>query len=133
VAAVEVMGREAGWIATYAGIAAGADAILVPERPYDLDAVCELLWARHANGTTYSIVVVAEAVTPKGGAASVATAHTDAFGHARLGGVAVSLSAEIEERTSVAEVADLLRGLGPWAGPRDQWPSPDDSADRPTA
>jgi 6-phosphofructokinase len=96
---VEVMGREAGWIATYSGIAAGADAILVPEWPYDLDAVCELLWARHANGTTYSIVVVAEGATPKGGAASVATAHTDAFGHARLGGVAVSLSAEIEERT----------------------------------
>ena len=96
---VEVMGREAGWIATYAGIAAGADAILVPEWPYDLDAVCELLWARHANGTTYSIVVVAEGATPKDGAASIATAHTDAFGHARLGGVAVSLSAEIEERT----------------------------------
>jgi 6-phosphofructokinase 1 len=71
----------------------------VPEWPYDLDAVCELLWARHANGTTYSIVVVAEGATPKDGAASVATAHTDQFGHARLGGVAVSLSAEIEERT----------------------------------
>ena len=96
---VEVMGREAGWIATYAGIAAGADAILVPEWPYDIDSVCQLLWARHANGTTYSIVVVAEGATSQGGTASVAAAHTDAFGHARLGGVAVSLSAEIEART----------------------------------
>jgi phosphofructokinase-like protein len=96
---VEVMGREAGWIATYSGIAAGADAILVPEWPYDVDAVCELLWARHANGTTYSIVVVAEGATAKGESASVSGAHTDAFGHPRLGGVAVSLSAEIEERT----------------------------------
>jgi phosphofructokinase-like protein len=96
---VEVMGREAGWIATYAGIAAGADAILVPEWPYDIDAVCELLWARHAVGTTYSIVVVAEGAKSKGGAASVANAQTDAFGHPRLGGVAVALSAEIEART----------------------------------
>jgi len=96
---VEVMGREAGWIATYAGIAAGADAILVPEWPYDIDEVCKLLWARHANGTTYSIVVVAEGAKPKDGATSVTAEHVDAFGHARLGGVAVSLSAEIEERT----------------------------------
>jgi 6-phosphofructokinase len=71
----------------------------VPEWPYDIDAVCQLLWARHANGTTYSIVVVAEGATPQGGTASVTAAHIDAFGHARLGGVAVSLSAEIEART----------------------------------
>src|ERR1700690_352748 len=96
---VEVMGREAGWIATYAGIAAGADAILVPEWPYDIDEVCKLLWARHANGTTYSIVVVAEGAKAKDGAESVPAEHVDAFGHARLGGVAVSLSAEIEQRT----------------------------------
>ena len=94
---VEVMGREAGWIATYAGIAAGADAILVPEWPYDVDEVCKLLWARHANGTTYSIVVVAEGARRRRAGRH---AHgRDAFGHARLGGVAVSLSAEIEERT----------------------------------
>jgi 6-phosphofructokinase 1 len=96
---VEVMGREAGWIATYAGIAAGADAILVPEWPYDVDEVCKLLWARHANGTTYSIVVVAEGAKPKEGGESVTHEQVDAFGHARLGGVAVSLSAGIEERT----------------------------------
>jgi ATP-dependent phosphofructokinase / diphosphate-dependent phosphofructokinase len=96
---VEVMGREAGWIATYAGIAAGADAILVPEWPYDVDAVCDLVRERHANGTTYSIVVVAEGALPRDGTPVAAAGPTDAFGHARLGGVAVSLSAEIEERT----------------------------------
>jgi 6-phosphofructokinase 1 len=96
---VEVMGREAGWIATYAGIAAGADAILVPEWPYDIEEVCKFLWDRHAHGTTYSIVVVAEGATSKGGSVSTADVQTDAFGHPRLGGVAVSLSAEIEERT----------------------------------
>jgi 6-phosphofructokinase 1 len=96
---VEVMGREAGWIAAYAGIAAGADAILVPEWPYDVDEVCKLLWERHAHGTTYSIVVVAEGAKPRNGGESVTHEQVDAFGHARLGGVAVSLSAEIEERT----------------------------------
>jgi ATP-dependent phosphofructokinase / diphosphate-dependent phosphofructokinase len=96
---VEVMGREAGWIATYAGIAAGADAILVPEWPYDVEEVCKFVWERHAHGTTYSIVVVAEGATRKGGDVSTSHVQTDAFGHPRLGGVAVTLSAEIEERT----------------------------------
>ena len=97
---VEVMGRHAGWIAAYSGLAAGADAILVPEWPYDADEVCDLLRGRHANGTTYSIVVVSEGARSKDTAtASTAGSQTDAFGHARLGGVAVSLSSEIEERT----------------------------------
>ncbi|MGH2850614.1 MAG: 6-phosphofructokinase [Solirubrobacteraceae bacterium] len=97
---VEVMGRHAGWIAAYAGLAAGADAILVPEWPYDTDEVCDLLRARHANGTTYSIVVVSEGAKSKDATSeSLAGGGTDAFGHARLGGVAVALSAEIEERT----------------------------------
>jgi len=116
---VEVMGREAGWIATYAGIAAGADAILVPEQPYDVDEVCDLLRARHHNGTTYSIVVVAEGATPKGGATSTHGEKLDAFGHARLGGVAVSLSAEIEERTGYETrytiLGHVLRGGTPTA------------------
>ena len=96
---VEVMGRHAGWIAAYAGLAAGADAILVPEWPYDTDEVCDLLRARHANGTTYSIVVVSEGAKPKDATGDRRRRQTDAFGHARLGGVAVALSAEIEERT----------------------------------
>ena len=97
---VEVMGRHAGWIATYAGIAAGADAILVPEWPFDVDEVCDLLRASHAHGTTYSIVVVAEGASSKEETSeTLAGGQTDAFGHARLGGVAVSLSAAIEQRT----------------------------------
>ena len=72
---VEVMGRHAGWIATYAGIAGGADAILVPERPFDIDEVCDHLRARHARGRSYSIVVVAEGATPREGTIQVARRH----------------------------------------------------------
>jgi 6-phosphofructokinase 1 len=97
---VEVMGRHAGWIAAYAGMAGGADVILVPERPFDIDEVCEAIKRRHARGRTFSIVVVAEGAHPKEG--TIATAddgEVDAFGHARLGGIAVTLEKEIERRT----------------------------------
>ena len=95
---VEVMGRHAGWIATHAGIAGGADAILVPERPFDIDEVCELLRRRHARGRSFSIVVVAEGAKPREGRSQTrARARThDAFGHVRLGGVGVTLAREIE-------------------------------------
>jgi 6-phosphofructokinase 1 len=96
---VEVMGRNAGWIATYSGMAGGADVILVPERPFDVDEVCERIRRRHATGRTFSIVVVAEGAAPRDGAIISAYQGTDAFGHARLGGIAVSLEREIEERT----------------------------------
>jgi ATP-dependent phosphofructokinase / diphosphate-dependent phosphofructokinase len=96
---VEVMGRHAGWIAAYAGMAGGADAILVPERPYDLDQVCTHLKNRAARGRRFSIVVVSEGAVEAGATHDDADVPTDAFGHARLGGVAVRLEAEIEERT----------------------------------
>jgi len=97
---VEVMGRHAGWIAAYSGIAGGADVILVPERPFNVDEVCERIKRRHARGTTFSIVVVSEGATPRDGSGiTTAGAKTDAFGHARLGGIAVELEREIEERT----------------------------------
>jgi phosphofructokinase-like protein len=98
---VEVMGRHAGWIAAYSGMAGGADVILVPERPFDVDAVCERLRNRHATGRTFSIVVVAEGAVPADGAGTAGSLHegTDAFGHARLGGIAVHLEREIEART----------------------------------
>jgi ATP-dependent phosphofructokinase / diphosphate-dependent phosphofructokinase len=97
---VEVMGRHAGWIAAYSGIAGGADVILVPERPFDVDEVCERIKRRHARGTTFSIVVVSEGATPRDGSGiTTSGAKTDAFGHARLGGIAVELEREIEERT----------------------------------
>src|SRR5271154_2477512 len=102
---VEVMGRHAGWIATHAGIAGGADAILVPERPFDIDEVCAHLRRRHERGRDFSIVVVAAGATPREGTLGttgepVARASaTDAFGHARLGGIGVVLESEIESRT----------------------------------
>ena len=97
---VEVMGREAGWIAVYSGVAGGADVILIPEKPYDLEAVCELLRRRHARGKYFSIVVVAEGARPAGGAGPVTQgATTDAFGHARLGGVGNLLAEQIERHT----------------------------------
>src|SRR5688500_6979170 len=97
---LEVMGRHAGWIAAYCGMAGGADVVLVPERPFDIADVCERLQRRHAAGATFSIVVVAEGAVPAGEQeAPTLHAGTDAFGHARLGGIAVHLEREIEERT----------------------------------
>ena len=106
---VEVMGRHAGWIATHAGIAGGADAILVPERPFDIDDVVAHLRGRHARGRSFSIVVVAEGATPREGTLQVreGTA-TDAFGHARLGGIGVLLEQEIEARTGYETRVTIL-------------------------
>jgi 6-phosphofructokinase 1 len=97
---VEVMGRHAGWIACHAGMAGGADAILVPERPFDVDEVCEHLRRRHGRGRSFSIVVVSEGALPHEGEISTHGANqVDAFGHARLGGIAAWLEPEIEGRT----------------------------------
>ena len=106
---VEVMGRHAGWIAAYSGIAGGADVILVPERPFDIDEVCDRIRHRHSGGSTFSIVVVAEGATPKDG--DVVTEHagsTDAFGHVRLGGIAVELEKAIESRTGYESRMTIL-------------------------
>jgi ATP-dependent phosphofructokinase / diphosphate-dependent phosphofructokinase len=106
---VEVMGRHAGWIATHAGIAGGADAILVPERPFDIDAVVTHLRRRHERGRTFSIVVVAEGAVPREGTIEVASSPaTDAFGHARLGGIGVVLEREIEQRTGFESRVTIL-------------------------
>ncbi len=106
---VEVMGRHAGWIATHAGIAGGADAILVPERPFDIEEVCAHLRRRHERGRSFSIVVVAEGATPREGTMQIlqGTA-TDAFGHARLGGIGVTLEHEIEQRTGFETRVTIL-------------------------
>src|SRR5215213_4784883 len=116
---VEVMGRHAGWIACYSGLAGGADVILVPERPFDLDDICERLVRRQANGATFSIVVVAEGATPSDGDVWSEHAGTDAFGHARLGGIAVELEREIEQRTGFESRMTILghvqRGGSPLA------------------
>jgi ATP-dependent phosphofructokinase / diphosphate-dependent phosphofructokinase len=98
---LEVMGRHAGFIAAHAGMAGGGDVILVPERPFDIEVVCDHLRRRHAAGRTFSIVVVSEGATPKEGTLTTSgeAGRLDAFGHERLGGIAVTLEAEIEART----------------------------------
>jgi ATP-dependent phosphofructokinase / diphosphate-dependent phosphofructokinase len=95
---VEVMGRHAGWIALHAGLAGGANVILIPERPFDIDKVCA--WVEHRFQTRYApIVVVAEGAHPANEDLSLTTGQLDAFGHARLGGIGQLLADEIEKRT----------------------------------
>jgi len=104
----EVMGRHAGWISLYSGIAGGAVDVLIPEEPFDVDQLCALLKAQRARGRFASVVVVAEGATPKQGALSVTSSEVDQFGHARLGGVANLLAAEIEQRTGFETRATVL-------------------------
>jgi 6-phosphofructokinase 1 len=104
---VEVMGRHAGWIAVHAGIAGGANAILIPERQFDIAAVCELVGRRFASQFA-PIIVVAEGAEPLGGMPGAGERETDAFGHARLGGIGHWLEGEIERRTGKETRATVL-------------------------
>jgi ATP-dependent phosphofructokinase / diphosphate-dependent phosphofructokinase len=104
---VEVMGRHAGWIAFHAGLAGGANVILIPELPFDLDRVCEYIERRFQS--QYSpIIVVAEGAQPKGGVPEAQAAPRDAFGHVRLGGIAHWLEGEIERRVGEEARATVL-------------------------
>jgi phosphofructokinase-like protein len=105
---MEVMGRHAGWIAVYSGIAGGADVILIPERPFDIDEVCAHIRRRHANGSLFSIVVVSEGAVRKDGDLITDHQETDAFGHVRLGGIGIQLEHEIEERTGYESRMTIL-------------------------
>jgi 6-phosphofructokinase 1 len=105
---VEVMGRHAGWIAWHAGVAGGANVILIPERPFDIDDVCRLIRHRHERGRYFSIVVVAEGAVPAAGTLTVAGGTTDEFGHERLGGIGYVLEREIEARTGFETRATVL-------------------------
>ncbi len=102
---VEVMGRDSGWIALYSGIAGGADVILMPEKPFDIDEVAELIRQRHGRGRYFSIVVAAEGAKFASemelheGAPIVQDVGKDEFGHLRLGGIGNVLAREIEKRT----------------------------------
>jgi ATP-dependent phosphofructokinase / diphosphate-dependent phosphofructokinase len=105
---VEVMGRNAGWIALHSGVAGGADVILIPEIPFDIEEVCRLIGRRHGRGRYFSIVVAAEGAMPKEGTMSVATGELDEFGHPRLGGIGQALEREIEKRTGFETRATVL-------------------------
>ncbi|MHB8263569.1 MAG: 6-phosphofructokinase [Acidimicrobiales bacterium] len=110
----EVMGRSAGWIATYAGIAGGVAEIIVPERPFDVREVCQRIVERHTSGQYSSIVVVGEGASLVPGADRdemervMQDSARDAFGHARLGGIGSWLAAEIEKRTGFEARVTIL-------------------------
>jgi 6-phosphofructokinase 1 len=116
---VEVMGRHAGHIATYAGIAGGAAEILIPEETFDIEEVCASLVRRHEKGRYASIVVVAEGAQPKAGSLILKDAEVDQFGHVKLGGIASVLATEIEARTGfetrVTILGHIQRGGTPTA------------------
>jgi len=110
---VEVMGRDAGWIALYSGIAGGADVILIPERPFDVDKVADSIRQRHERGLYFSIIVVAEGAKfsssePGQGAPVLQDMGKDEFGHVKLGGIANILAREIEKRTGFETRAVVL-------------------------
>ncbi len=117
---IEVMGRESGWIATIAGIAGGADYIVVPEIPYSIDEICEVLVKRKNRGKEFSIVVVAEGARPKGQDKPISHEDTvDEFGHVKLGGAANVVARDIEKRTGLETRVTILghiqRGGSPTA------------------
>jgi 6-phosphofructokinase 1 len=121
---VEVMGRESGWIAIHAGLASGADAILIPEHPTTVEETCELISERHRQGKDFSIVVVAEGWPLRfaSGEDRIVAAGVDAYGFIRYGGVGAALAAEIESRTGypsrVTVLGHVQRGGTPTARDR---------------
>jgi len=118
---VEVMGRHAGWIALESGVAGGADMILIPEYPVSIEEVCDSVRRRHEQGKDFSIIVVAEGarLLDDGTPVEVQSERTDAFGHARLGGIGATLAERIETRTGFESRYSVLghiqRGGSPTA------------------
>jgi len=114
---VEVMGRDAGWIALQAGIAGGATAILVPEVPFDIDAVSQIVQRRHSRGRYASVVVVAEGARPKPGTLVLPARKLDRYGHEQLGDIAHVIAPEISARTGfesrVVQLGHIQRGGTP--------------------
>jgi 6-phosphofructokinase 1 len=105
---VEVMGRHAGWIALHSGIAGGASTVLIPEQPFDIDAVCEHVKRRFETQYAPIIVVAEGAVPAEGGDMTLVSQELDSFGHVRLGGIGDRLAAEIEQRTGAESRAVVL-------------------------
>jgi ATP-dependent phosphofructokinase / diphosphate-dependent phosphofructokinase len=118
---VEVMGRHAGWIALHSGLAGGANVILIPERPFDIDQVCAYVEARFAREFS-PIIVVSEGAQPKEGTLELQTGEKDSFGHVRLGGIGQVLEREIQARTGYESRQTVLghvqRGGTPTASDR---------------
>ena len=114
---VEVMGRDAGWIALQAGIAGGATAILVPEVPFDIEAVSQIVQRRHSRGRYASVVVVAEGARPKPGTLVLPARKLDRYGHEQLGDIAHVIAPEISVRTGfesrVVQLGHIQRGGTP--------------------
>lgn len=115
---VELMGRHSGWITLESGLAGGADVILIPEMPINLDEVCAIIKKRHSAGKDFSIVAVAEGAQ-FGDKEILQTAEKDEFGHVRLGGIGQALAKEIEKRTGyetrVTVLGHVQRGGSPTA------------------
>lgn len=115
---VELMGRHAGWIALEAGMAGGADVILIPEIKVKMEEICSIIKKRHETGRTFSIVAVAEGFT-LGGVEVTQDSELDAFGHVKLGGIGNYLAKEIEKRTGyetrVTVLGHIQRGGSPTA------------------
>ena len=104
---VEVMGRHAGWIALHAGMAGGANAIIVPERPFTVDRVAG--WVRSCFRNEYApVIVISEGAVPEDGREALASGDVDAFGHARLGGIGTWLADRIEAATGAESRAVVL-------------------------
>jgi len=116
---LEVMGRYTGWIALEAGLAGGADVILIPEKPFDIDEVCEYIKQRQKRGINFSMVIVAEGAKPKECEEIIYGDGKDEFGHVRLGGIGYHLGKEIEKKTGietrVVVLGHLQRGGSPTA------------------
>lgn len=116
---VEVMGRHVGHVATHAGIAGGAEVILIPEEPFDIDEVCDRLRRRHSHGKFSSIVVVAEGAMPKPGTIEVVEPELDMWGNPKLGGIGDMVGRAIEQRTGfesrVTVLGHVQRGGTPTA------------------
>lgn len=116
---LEVMGRYTGWIALEAGLAGGADVILIPEKPFSIKSICKCIEHRQKRGRSFSIIVVAEGAKPKGGKEIVYSESVDEFGHIRLGGIGYYVGKEIEKcmgiETRVVVLGHLQRGGSPTA------------------
>lgn len=107
----EIMGRHAGWITIYAGLAGGAHVILLPEKPFDVESVCQVIKKRYDAGKNYAIIACSEGAKPKQKDLVTATAEKDEFGHIRLGGIGTILADEIQKRMGITTRSVVLGHL----------------------